>query len=72
MRLEQRDGALSTRQVGAAVVRPEGMSIFVELGPADGPPHTRVILSKNEATQLVSALRGVLAGRSEEIILTEE
>lgn len=72
MRFEQRDGDLIARPIGAAVVRPEGVGIVVEFGPADGPPLMRLVLSKSEATQLSAAVRGVLGGRDEEIILVEE
>lgn len=72
MRFEQRDGELNVRQIGAAVVRPEGVGIVVEFGPADGPPLTRLLLSKSEATHLSAALRGVIGGRDEEIILVED
>lgn len=72
MRLEILDGDRISRQVGAAVVRPDGIALTLEFGPADGPAITRLVLSKSEAKQLVAALRGVLAGRDEEIILVEE
>ena len=72
MRFEQRDGEHVVRPVGAAVVRPEGVGIVVEFGPADGPPLTRLVLSKSEATQLSAALRGVLGGRAEQVILVEQ
>jgi hypothetical protein len=72
MRIEQRDGEFAVRQIGAAVVRSEAAGVVVELGPADGPPLTRLILTKSEATQLGSVLRRVLGGRKEQVILIEE
>lgn len=72
MRFEQRDGEPGIRPIGAAVVRPAGAGIVIDFGPADGPPLIRLALSKSEATQLSAALRGVLGGRDEEIILVEE
>lgn len=66
------DGELSIRPVGAAVVRPDTPGVVVELGPADGPALTRLRLSAREATQLSNALKSVINGRDEEIILVEE
>lgn len=72
MRFEMLDGDQIHRQVGATVVRPDGIGLALEFGPADGPAVTRLIVSKSEATRLVAALRAVLNGRAEEIILAEE
>jgi hypothetical protein len=72
MRIEMMDGELTVRPVGAAVVRPDETGVVVEFGPADGPPLTKLRLSKQEANQLSAALKAVINGREEEIILVED
>jgi len=72
MRFEKRVNEALTRIIGAAVVRPDGSGLVIEFGPADGPPHIVLRMSKNEAAQLIAGLRSVSAGGDEEIILTEE
>jgi hypothetical protein len=72
VRIEIMDGQLMARPIGAAVVRPNHNGVVVELGPADGPPLTRIFLSKDEASQVRKALHAVLNGRNEEIILVDE
>jgi hypothetical protein len=72
MRLEIIDDEPIVRPVGAAVVRPHATGVVVELGPADGPPLARLRLTKDEVTQLGNALKAVVNGRSEAIILVED
>jgi hypothetical protein len=72
VRIEIMDGETTIRPVGAAVVRPDLKGVVVEFGPADGPALTRLRLSSQEATQLSNALRAVINGRDEEIILVED
>lgn len=72
MRLEIIDDELVVRPVGAAVVRSKPSGVVVEFGPADGPPLVRLLLTKAEVSQLGNALKSVLNGRSEEIILVED
>lgn len=72
MRLEIIDDEAIVRPVGAAVVRPDAKGVLVEFGPADGPPLARLRLSKDEAAQLGNALKAVLNGRDEAIILVED
>jgi hypothetical protein len=72
MRIELLDGQPATRVLGGAVVRADAAQIIVEFGSADGPPNTRLRLSQSEATQLAAALKSVLNGGNEEIILSAE
>jgi hypothetical protein len=66
------DGVTTVRPVGAAVVRADSKNVVVEFGPADGPPLARLHLSAREATQLSNALKTVINGRNEEILLVED
>jgi hypothetical protein len=72
MRIEFLESKPTTRTLGGAVVRSDITNVIVEFGSADGPPITRLRLSKSEATQLCQALKAVTNGRNEEIILAEE
>jgi hypothetical protein len=73
VRIEIMDSETSIRPAGAAVVKPDVRGgVVVEFGPADGPPMTRLRLSKREANQLGNALKAVINGRDEEILLVEE
>jgi hypothetical protein len=72
MRIESMDGELTLRLVGAAVVRSDRQGLVVEFGPADGPPLTKLRLSTSEAKQLGAALKAVIDGRDEAVILVEE
>ncbi len=59
--------------IGAAVVRPEGNGgIVLELGPADGPPHLRLLLTNAEAMRLSATVRGVASGDSEQVLIVDE
>ena len=60
------------RDIGAVVVRatPAG-GVLLELGPADGPAHLRLVLSGPEALRLATTLHAIATGRDEEIVITE-
>jgi hypothetical protein len=61
------------RSIGAAVVRPEGGGgVVLELGPADGPPHFRLILTNAEAVRLSATVRGVASGDTERVLIVDE
>jgi hypothetical protein len=72
MRFEIMDGEMTVRPVGAAVVRPDVTGVMIEFGPADGPPLTKLRLSTQEANRLSTALKAVINGRDEEILLVDE
>ena len=72
MRLEIVDNEPPVRPVGAAVVRPDSTGVVIELGPADGPPLARLRLTAREVAQLSSALKSVINGRDEAILLVED
>ena len=60
VKLEFFDGEEASRIVGAVVVKsmPNG-EIQVDLGPADGAPNLRLVMSQDEAFELGSALHGL-------------
>ena len=60
------------RDIGALVARaiPTG-AVALEMGPADGAPLLRVVLSATEATRLSGLLQAIVNGRDEEIMITE-
>ena len=72
MRTERLDGEESGKAVGAIVVHAAGAEVAVDLGPADGAPFLRLVLTKNEAHRLSANLRAVANGRDEEILLADE
>jgi hypothetical protein len=72
MRFEMLNGDELIRQIGAAVVREDGAGLIIEFGPADGPPMNRLRLSSDEAHRLLQAVRTVLNGKHEEIILADD
>lgn len=61
------------REIGAVVARgtPAG-GVAIELGPADGAPVLRLVVSAAEAARLRATLQAILNGRDEEIMLTED
>lgn len=61
------------RDVGAVVIRstPTG-GVRLDLGPADGPPHVRLLMSSTEATRLGAGLQAIAAGGGEEILITDK
>lgn len=60
------------RDVGAVVARSDKGGVVLELGPADGPPHLRLVLSSGEATRLISTLQGLGGGGRERILFVDE
>ena len=61
------------RDVGAAVVRASpGGGVVLELGPADGPAHLRLVLTAAEAMRLSATLQAIANGRGEEILIVDE
>ena len=68
---EPTEGELK-RDVGAVVARatPAG-GVALELGPADGAPLLRLVMSAAEASRLSATLQAIVNGRDEEIMITE-
>lgn len=69
MRLEINDGDDTTRVIGAVVIRttPAG-DIYVDFGPADGPPLVSVSMSSDQAREMSTSLKGV-ADSGNEIVM---
>lgn len=60
VKLEYFDGDEPSRDVGAVVVKAlSNGDIQVDLGPADGAPNVRLVMSQDEAFELGSALHGL-------------
>ena len=60
------------RDIGAVVVRAARLGgVNIDLGPADGAPFMRIVLSAAESTRLCSTLQAVIGGRDEEIMIAE-
>jgi len=70
VRLELFDGEETARVIGAVVVKSlvDG-EIQVDLGPADGAPTVRIVMSRDEAFELGSALHGI---DDERVILVDD
>jgi hypothetical protein len=60
------------RDVGAVVARAVQGGVVLELGPSDGPPHLRLVLSTGEATRLIATIQGIANGGREEIFFVDE
>ncbi len=60
------------RALGAIVITKNAGDITIDAGPADGPPHVRITISRAEALHLSANLRAVANGRDEEVLLSEE
>lgn len=60
------------RALGAIVVAKTSGDVAIDAGPADGPPHIRITISRSEALQLSANLRAVANGRDEEVLLSQE
>jgi hypothetical protein len=73
MRLILLEDERPTRPVGAAVIRPapDG-GVFVELGPADGAPLARLIMTHGEALQVSDRVHAVANGGNEAVILADQ
>jgi len=70
MKLELFDGEETVRQIGAVVVKSLSNSeVQVDLGPADGAPNVRIVMSRDEAFELGSALHGI---DGERVILVDD
>ncbi len=60
MKLESFDGEPTTRVISAVVLQLlRNGDVQVDLGPADGVPAIRLIMSQDEAFELGSALHGL-------------
>ncbi|MCA9859839.1 MAG: hypothetical protein KC438_08960 [Thermomicrobiales bacterium] len=60
MKFQLFDGDETVRIVGAAVVKSlPNSEIQIDLGPADGAPSIRILMSRDEAYELGSALHGL-------------
>ncbi len=60
-------------EIGATVIRQgPGGGIELELGPADGPAHIRLVLAHAESQRLAAALRAVANGGAETVIISED
>jgi hypothetical protein len=73
MRLDYLDSSEPSRIIGAAVVRTRaGGGVVLELGPADGPPQIRLLLSQSEALQLGKSVRAIANDGGEAVIIVED
>ncbi len=60
------------RDIGAVVARGTATKgVVLGLGPADGPPHLRLLLSGDEAARLSATLQAIAAG-GEAIMIVDE
>ena len=57
------------RDIGAVVTRATPTGLMMEMGPADGPPQLRLLLSLTEATKLGTILQRIANGGGEEILI---
>ncbi len=70
MKLELFDGDETVRVIGAVVVKSlANGEIQMDLGPADGAPNVRIVMSRDEAFELGSALHGL---DGERVILVDD
>ena len=70
MRLDLFDGEETNRVIGAVVVKAlQNGEIQIDIGPADGAPSVRIVMSRDEAFELGSALHGV---DGEKVILVDD
>jgi hypothetical protein len=70
VKLEQFDGEETVRVIGAVVLKSlTSGEIQVDLGPADGAPNVRIVMSRDEAFELGSALHGL---DGERVILVDD
>lgn len=70
VKLEFFDGDEGGRIIGAVVVQSlSNGEIQVDFGPADGAPSVRILMSRDEAFQLGSALHGI---DGERVILVDD
>jgi hypothetical protein len=70
VKLELFDGEETVRIIGAVVVKSlTNGEIQVDFGPADGAPNVRIVMSRDEAFELGSALHGL---DGERVILVDD
>ena len=61
------------RDIGAVVARGTATKgVVLELGPADGPPHLRILLSRDEVARLSATLQAIAAAGGEAILIVDE
>lgn len=60
------------RDVRAVVVRAASGGVVLELGPADGAPHLRLVLTMAEGQRLSATLQAIANGGQEEILITND
>jgi hypothetical protein len=73
MRLDHLDSGEPSRTIGAAVVRARaGDGVVLDLGPADGPPQIRLLLSQSEALQLGKSVLAIANDGGEAVLIVEE
>ncbi len=70
VKLESFDGEDPVRLIGAVVVKLlSNGEIQLDFGPADGAPNLRIVMSRDEAFELGSALHGL---DGERVILVDD
>ncbi len=70
MKLQLFNGEETVRTIGAVVVKLlANGEIQIDFGPADGAPNVRVVMSRDEAFELGSALHGL---DGERVILVDD
>lgn len=70
MKLQLFNGEETVRTIGAVVVKLLANSeIQIDFGPADGAPNVRMVMSRDEAFELGSALHGL---DGERVILVDD
>jgi hypothetical protein len=73
MRLDLLGTGEPSRTIGAAVVRSgTNGGVVLDLGPADGPPQVRLVLSQAEAIQLGKSVREVANDGGEAVLIVED
>jgi hypothetical protein len=72
MRLDCLNGEENVREIGAAVVRATATGeLYLELGPADGPPRIVLKMTAAEASRLTSAVQTIGQSGGETILIFE-
>jgi hypothetical protein len=70
MKLELFDGEETVRVIGAVVVKSTANGeMQIDFGPADGAPNVRIVMNRDEAFELGSALHGL---DDERVILVDD
>ena len=60
------------RDIGAVVARSATRGVVLELGPADGAPHLRLVLTADETQRLIATLQTIANGGGEAIMMSDE